>query len=381
MNENSVICNYIANHPTCWKEDMANLDIKVKIDKDLAIFNYGIDCDFANPIVQEARGIIINIKTLEVVCFPFRKFGNYGESYADEIDWASARVQEKVDGSIMKVWFYDGKWNVSTNGVIDAYHNVGDFCSSGKSYGKLFDEGAKDAGLDYNKLDPDYTYIFELISPECPIVINYPKTTIYHLGTRNNATGQEINADIGVQKPKEYKMNSLEDCIASAKMINADTSLDDIKGEGYVVVDGNWHRVKVKSPDYLKSSYFKMYNNPTDERIVNIIKAGEVEEVCTYFPAFRESANRVLASVEALRKFLVEYLYSCKEDATTLSRKDFFLAHKDSRYCGYASAYFFDEERTETIEEFVDDKIKWLYRCFPNRLIEFYTEVVGKENK
>ena len=69
--------------------------LRIKVEGDYAVFNYNITCDFKNPIVQEARGIILDIKSFEVVCWPFRKFGNYNESYADEIDWTTARVQER----------------------------------------------------------------------------------------------------------------------------------------------------------------------------------------------------------------------------------------------------------------------------------------------
>ena len=64
--------------------------IRVKFANNLAIFNYDISADFSDPVVQESRGIIIDTDSLEVVCWPFRKFGNYGESYADSIDWSTA---------------------------------------------------------------------------------------------------------------------------------------------------------------------------------------------------------------------------------------------------------------------------------------------------
>lgn len=343
MTNNSLICKYISEHPNTWEQDFADLNIKVKQENNLAIFNYGIDCDFTNPIVQEARGIIIDMNTLTVVTWSFRKFGNYGEVYADSIDWASARVQEKVDGSIMKVWFYDDKWHVSTNGTIDAYSNIGSFCSSGKSYGQLFDEGAEDAGLDYSKLDPAYTYIFELVSPEAPIVIHYPKTTIYHTGTRHNDTGLEVNADIGVKKPKEYHLNSLDECIEAAKMINNDTTLDSIHDEGYVVVDKDWHRIKIKSPDYLKSHYFLMYNNPTDARVISIIRSGEVSEVCAYFPAFMEYVDKVEGKISDLVAAITLYIANNLDDAYANDRKTFFLTHKGHPYCGYATSYFYND--------------------------------------
>ena len=98
MNANSVICNFISLHPNDWEEELkAQYDLKIKREGDLAIFNYSYEADFYQPIVQEARGIIIDTVRLEVVCWPFRKFGNHTEGYVDEIDWNSARVLEKVE--------------------------------------------------------------------------------------------------------------------------------------------------------------------------------------------------------------------------------------------------------------------------------------------
>lgn len=119
MNKNSKICCFISENEN-WREILKQeYGITVKEEYHYAIFNYGINSDFSNPIVQEARGIIINIENLEVACFPFRKFGNYNESYADKIDWNTARVQEKIDGSIIKMWYGENeKWVFSTNAMI-----------------------------------------------------------------------------------------------------------------------------------------------------------------------------------------------------------------------------------------------------------------------
>ena len=103
----SEICNFINEHPN-WRDLLIEeYRINIKEEYPFAIFNYGIDCDFSNPIVQEARGIIIDIEDCDVVCWPFRKFGNYNESYADKIDWNTARVQDKIDGSIIKLKSYN----------------------------------------------------------------------------------------------------------------------------------------------------------------------------------------------------------------------------------------------------------------------------------
>ena len=123
MNTNSLICKYIFENPSNWYETLhKEYGIRIKKEGPLAIFSYNVECDFSNPIVQEARGIIIDYEKIEVVCWPFRKFGNHTESYADSIDWNSAVVLEKVDGSIVKLWYnkLTEKWQFSTNGMIDA---------------------------------------------------------------------------------------------------------------------------------------------------------------------------------------------------------------------------------------------------------------------
>ena len=188
MNFNSFICNFISEHPDNWDDILFREHaIKVKKEGNYAIFNYGFECDYANPLVQEARGIIIDVTNLEVVCWPFRKFGNHNESYADEIDWNSAKVLEKVDGSIVKLWYdYElSKWQFSTNGTIRA-ENASIDNYIGLYFGDVIQRADNYSDIPFGNLDKDCTYIFELVSPETQVVVKYDSTSLYHIGTRNN---------------------------------------------------------------------------------------------------------------------------------------------------------------------------------------------------
>lgn len=256
MNENSVLCRFLAAHPADWEERLSALGIRMKRGGALCIFNYNITSDFSLPEVAEARGIILDTEKREVVCWPFRKFGNYNESYADRIDWQTARVQEKVDGSIVKLWF-DGKrgaWQFSTNGCIRAEEASVDGRWDLK-YGDLIRKAENYGEIPFDALDREKTYIFELVSPEAPIVVAYPKTLLYHIGTRSNLTGREETPDIGLPRPKEYPLSSLEDCLRAAAALNA--TKEAVTEEGFVVVDGDFRRVKIKSPDYLVTHRLK----------------------------------------------------------------------------------------------------------------------------
>ena len=65
MNTNSYLCQFLAVHPQQWETLLwKDYRIRVKKDQSYAIFNYSFDCDFADPLVQEARGIILDTQKL-----------------------------------------------------------------------------------------------------------------------------------------------------------------------------------------------------------------------------------------------------------------------------------------------------------------------------
>src|SRR5271170_7082534 len=61
-----------------------------------------IDSPMNEPIVRECRGLIVDqADDWRIVAAPYRKFFNHGEVHAAPIDWPTARVYEKLDGSLM----------------------------------------------------------------------------------------------------------------------------------------------------------------------------------------------------------------------------------------------------------------------------------------
>lgn len=187
----NTLVNYIKVYPD-WRERLSNAPffLSIKDDGPYTIFSYNqIKSDFKLPEVQVARGIILKItETLlpkdppfdvvnlvrsecdvKVVCHAFNKFFNYGEPNAHPIDWASAKVQEKVDGSILKVWYDGGMWHTSTNGVINAFQcDLQMPTEEFKSFGDLYMKAIWNQGLihlDMNLyFDHNSTHVFELTS-------------------------------------------------------------------------------------------------------------------------------------------------------------------------------------------------------------------------
>lgn len=298
MNHNSYICRFIKDHPDDWESLVKQKEIMVKREGNYALFRYFVDADFSDPVVQEARGIIIDLGDLEVVCWPFRKFGNFDESYADKIDWESAVVQEKIDGSIMKLWFDEraDRWRLSSNGMIDASEALtkASFGIKQISFKDLFVSALSNAGIDTEEkrkqwgklLNKENTYIFELVSPYNRIFIRYDTNAIYHIGTRNNRTGQESVENIGIMHPKSFPLHSLQDCISAVKNLNHGCDADKIRQEGFVVVDKDFHRVKIKTPEYLLQHRMMTSENIPKKDIITLLLSDNitVEGLCKASP-------------------------------------------------------------------------------------------------
>lgn len=355
-----------------WEEILMKKPFSLRVEREgeYVLLKYNqVESDFTQEIVRECRGIIFNEEeNYKAVCVPFYKFGNYGEGYAHEIDWNTARVQEKVDGSLIKVWF-DKEWHVSTNGKINAYDC--EICATDlikakipyKTFGELFDVAKENANLDFDSLNKEYTYMFELVSPYNKIVVSYPKIEIYHIGTRNNITLEELDIDIGVKKPKMYSLKTLEDCLDT-------TSKMSYNEEGYVVVDAKWDRVKIKSPAYVAAHHLKNNGEVNIASIVSMIRKNEKDEFLGYFPEYKEDFEDIEGKID-----LIISKIECDFDRIKVmqfdTKKDFALQVKDLKYRGFNySGFFFSWWNDKTIEpkkwfwdNQSDNKIKEMIKC------------------
>ena len=235
-----------------------------------------------------------------------------------------------VHNSIIKVW-YDGPecWHVSTNGMIDAFETdlqlpTDELKSFGDIFMKAWNRSPYSNGdlIDAFGGREDITFIFELVSPWNRVVVPYADIDIYLIGARNNKTGEEIDPDtLGYhfKRPKVYSFGTFEEAVANAAALP-------FSQEGYVVVDKDWHRVKVKSKAYLQAHHLKDNGNVNPKRVLELIKANEQDEFLNYFPEYDEHFRKVQDRYEDT---MVE-IFSLNEKVETLkktcpTRKEFAL--------------------------------------------------------
>lgn len=344
------IVDFIKKH-TEWETilSLPPYSLKIKRKDKRIVFKYDqIKSDPSLEIVKEARGLVLEEGTWRVVAYPFRRFFNYGESYADNINWKSAIAETKEDGSLIKVYFYDNEWKIGTSSTIDA-EDAPLNSSIYKTFRELFDYAAKINNLDYSKLNKNYTYIFELCTPFNQIVCPQDKFRIIHIGTRDNRTCKELEVDIGIDKPKRYNLKTLSDCIAMAKTFN-------FTKEGFVVKDKNYNRIKVKSVEYLR--VHRLANNScTMERAIDIIFSNETSEFLSYFPQYKEYFDCItkklnflserLMTIKIATQFFKNAVHTKAEFATIISK----IIENDKTTMYYC--FLFYDNKIEDIDEYL----------------------------
>ncbi len=87
-------------------------------DKDgFYLYNYGdsVLVPRDDPIIKLCRGIVIR-EDGKLVNYAFDRFFNYHEKECDEVDILNADILEKLDGSLVTIWYDGSDWRVTTRG-------------------------------------------------------------------------------------------------------------------------------------------------------------------------------------------------------------------------------------------------------------------------
>ncbi len=293
--ENMPVLVFLNTFPD-WKERLseAPFSLSIRESGEYVLLKYTqFNSDMSYLSVRESRGSVFRQNESGewiYVCRPFDKFFNFNEEYAAPIDWKCAKVTEKIDGSLMKLWFDKGSWHLSTNGKTDAFMAfAGD---SDWSFGNIFERAlGTDIQTLGSTLDKSFTYMFELTSAETRIVIGYDDG-VYYLTRRNTESGEELfdrpvfTSKAQIRYPRRYDLNNLDDVITVAKDLSRDE-------EGFVVKDDNGNRIKVKSPEYLLAAKVQMNGQVTDKRIFEYIKKEKIDDFLAYAPQYRARVETI----------------------------------------------------------------------------------------
>lgn len=345
------------------------LGIKYSQNGNLIIFNYNqIESPKTHPIVMEARCLILEDKTWDVIFMAMKRFFNYGEALnlTDDFDFDNAVALDKIDGSIIGVFYYNGKWHMSTRGVIEGDCQVGTFPLTFK---QLFDMTVSQypnfwkALNEERQLDNDYCYTFELTAPENRVVTPYTDRALHLLTVRDRKNDFEelprndverLAYVMGVRIPE---MHSFHDIAALVQMAAGVGELN----EGFVCIDysqtdenGCYRRLKVKNPAYLAVAHLKESSASSLRSLLYLVMIGEADEFLAYFPEFQQYVDGLKEKWDEFKSGVESSLEEA-ESKKDLSRKDYAQWAKTCSHPGILFMYL--DGVIETFQDWVDQQI------------------------
>lgn len=289
-----------------------------------------IESNFTHEEVRDARGIVLEKRGWNVMSLAFRKFFNIGEGHAAPIDWKTARVFKKMDGSLIHAYFdyVVGKWCFGTTGTaegegsVDNFHyGVGDDCTFSDLFIYAFINTSKykttgeEMTLDmYKNVKSDFvsalrevldrykglTISFELCTQFNVVVTPHTTSRVHLLSARNMYSMteygpvemKEMSDFLNIPLSPTYDLKNHEELLNSfIGMPYAD--------EGYVVCDANFNRVKLKNPAYLTVHHLKDEN--AFWRVIDIVRSGEIAEFSATFPHRMDELNSLDAAWNKLQ--------------------------------------------------------------------------------
>ncbi len=174
---------------------------------DVRIYNYTHRCQYEQAwdhITRACRGLVMNVKTGQVLAHPPKKFFNYQEHLQKgwPIPDETPIITEKLDGSLGILVHVDGVPYIATRGSFE---------SEQATWGTAWWR----ARTPRVAADNTITHLFEIIAPCSRVVVCYDYEGLVYLGSRETATGAHLDyrehfSGQGIRVAREIPPTDLE---------------------------------------------------------------------------------------------------------------------------------------------------------------------------
>jgi len=281
--------------------------IQVNDYEDRVVLNYNqIDSQRFHPICDECRALILKKSDWSVLARSFDRFYNLGESIdsglpigtqrfasQDEVkyeyfDISKAKILQKLDGTLISIYWDGMKWCYSTRKMAFAegetmfgrpFYAIIESFSGFKKIKEFLDSDIK---------NQNFTFVFELTGPENRVVTPYTATLMSLIGVRHK-DGDELSfkelesiaSKMNIGVPESYSVESYESLLSFVKQFPA-------MEEGVVLVleqpNGSHRRIKCKNPSFVAIAHMRENGGISPKNVLNLIMTNEQPEYLKYFP-------------------------------------------------------------------------------------------------
>jgi RNA ligase len=318
----------------------------------LILFDYNKTVSFAfdwDEITLNARGIVFDENTGNIIARTYKKFFNVEELFCDNklTDRANIlpvefhpnfkgkfRVLEKADGSLGICFYHNNQWYVNTRG-------------SFKSDQAIWAKAWLDSHIKTDLMNTNHTYLFEIIYPDNRIVVDYgDKESLVLTGIIDTKSGEEFDVDylqaesekIGCEMVKVFVFEKFEDLFKARDLLT-------VNEEGFVITFDNGYKCKLKGAAYC--AVHKKMNNLTPLAFWNAFDVDAFkmpESFLSELPEeFRESVDELTEVTERMHnesydrlKALASTIPQFENDAVgRKARYEYITSHIESDDVGF----------------------------------------------
>lgn len=268
--------------------------IKCRVNEELGVVNLGYDqiaSDVSNTLVQECRCLILEMGTWKCLGLPFKRFFNIEENRCPDFNWNAFDTWEKIDGSLILFFWCPklGNWQISTRSVAGGKNT---FDESGESFRALVDRTLVEMGTSFLEVtqhfQKDCCVTMELQSPETQVVTAVHNRSLSLLAVRDLFNLKEIHIhdfhrcypDFPLPLVQHYPGFTLDAVKDSVQGRNP------LEHEGYVLMDDQFRRIKVKSAAYILMSSRRDSLGKSPKARVELILTGQDDDVMGILPVF-----------------------------------------------------------------------------------------------
>jgi hypothetical protein len=266
------------------------------------------DSDIHHPVVQECNGIILDKNTNQIVSYGVDRVYSMDEMMTRTdfmlLDWDKATYDKCFDGTFLKVYFYNDKWNVSTTKCINSDKSK---WGNDKSFYNLFLE----CNVDLDSLDRNNCYCYVLQHPDSRIITPvpfHPHVVLVAIRNMNTLELTRINFSSD-HIPAQYKFEFIKQqpfttgsYIASIRSPVSDIKLivriDSLEYEWVKHIRGNVQDIKMR--------YLEILHNHMEKN-----------DIYKYYPEHSADFNKIESDILSASKTIQDLYYKkyiTKED-------------------------------------------------------------------
>lgn len=328
-----------------------------KTKGDLVILQYHQLDTPKNDITNECRALILDkSNNFKVVCKSFTRFNDYSPKTNTNFDLSNFKRSEKIDGSLINMWWYDNQWNVSTKSEIKNDNVLKDI---GLSINDFFWKTWKELKYDL-PTDTSKTYIFEFKYPsQHQFITHCNKPMIKLIGASDLTTFADIDTDT-ITDCNWDKIK--QETVLFDDLLKEVSEIDPIECEGFVIRDINGNRLKVKSPQFdaialLQTPYetapllkLKQMEENNQRRIWDIVRWNGHKNFLTKYPHCLDIYNK---SLKQYKKKLndIESVWEKVKDLSNREIGQYLKEKKCENINGLIFALY--AKKVESVEEYL----------------------------